>query len=130
MPWSGSRQIQPVICHFLLDVSNLQSKGSVVYKIFSKHVLGRAFNPVPNTIYQTSLIFSNWFKILIALEHVTCRVTFWQVMLSSVDVIYILTARAARSSVIKRDKRVADSFVSILSQGIAKPTKGTAKTHL
>ena len=52
-----------------------------------------------------------------------------QLCLPSGDVIHLLAARAARSSVIKRDKGVTDSFISVFSQGIAKFKKGTAKTH-
>ena len=36
----------------------------------------------------------------------------WQVMLPSGDVIYLLPARAARRTVIKCDKIVANSFIS------------------
>ena len=64
-----------------------------------------------------------------------CRVTLhsvlllWQVMLPSGDVIYLLAVRPAGSSVIKCDKRVADSLISVLRQGTAKLTKDTAKTQ-
>ena len=47
-------------------------------------------------------------------------------MLPSGDVIYLLAARAARISVVKRDK----TFISELRQSIAKLTKGTAKTQI
>ena len=54
----------------------------------------------------------------------SCNVTLASNVTSG-DVIYLLAALAARCSVIKRGKRVAGSFISVFSQGIAKLTKGT-----
>ena len=51
------------------------------------------------------------------------NVTLW-------DDICLLAARAARSTVIKRDERVTGSFRSLLSQCRAKHTKGTVKTQI
>ena len=51
-------------------------------------------------------------------------------MLPSGDVIYLLAARAARSSVIKRDRSVTDAFISVFSQGTVNLTKSTAKTQI
>ena len=65
-------------------------------------------------IYYTLLIFSSWFRILIGLDHVTCRATFcnvtWQVMLPS--------------------QRHLTFFISVSSQGTAKFSKVTVKTQI
>ena len=42
-------------------------KDNIGYKLFFTHNM---------IVYYTPLIFSSWFRILIGLEHVTCRATF------------------------------------------------------
>ena len=55
----------------------------------------------------------------------------WQVMFPSGDVIYLPVAFAARSSVARdKDKRVADSFISVLSKCTVKLTKDRGKTRI
>ena len=83
--------------------------------------------------YYNSLTFSSWFRILISLEHVMCRATFCNVTLARNFTLWLRhsshAAHAARSSVIKRNKKCTDFFISVLSQGTAKLTKGTKKTQ-